>query len=143
MAMGRNQYNGAIATPFIRILVVEDSKSDLLLVNKMLRSVMQHQSIELANATRMSTALTLLDASPFDIVLLDLNLPDMDGVASVTTLHNAHPTLPMVVYSGHYNPQLRQEAILCGANYYLVKGGKKNAPSLRFMIEQACACQAA
>ena len=71
MAMGRNQENGAIATPFIRILVVEDSKSDLLLVNKMLRSVMQHQTIELANATRMSTALAMLDASPFDIVLLD------------------------------------------------------------------------
>ena len=132
-----------ISTPPIRILVIEDSKSDLLLVNKMLHTIMQHQPIELADASRMADALALLDELAFDIVLLDLNLPDIDGVASVTALHTTHPNLPIVVYSGDYDPQLRQEAILCGATYYLVKGSKENSPSLRFMIQQACACEAA
>ncbi len=117
----------------IRVLLIEDSRSDVFLVSRMLRDA-SGEDFEITDTPRLANALEILDANKFDVILLDLNLLDMDGVASVAALH-AETTTPIIVYSGTHDEQLRQEALMCGAVHYLVKG-RESAFSLRFMLQQ-------
>jgi DNA-binding response OmpR family regulator len=77
----------------------------------------------------------MLDHQSFDVILLDLNLLDMAGVASVAALHAEAPHTPVIVLSGTPDEQMRHEALMCGACHYLVKG-RESAFSLRFMIRR-------
>lgn len=120
----------------IRVLLIEDNKSDVFLVSKMLRDAAREERFEIADVPRLAEALRCLDSQAFDIILLDLSLLDMDGVACVAALHTEAPHIPIIVYSGTPDPQLKHEALMCGAKHYLVKG-RESAFSLRFMIRQA------
>jgi two-component system response regulator HydG len=91
---------------------------------------------------RLADALALLDSHVFSAVLLDLNLLDSNGIASVSAVHNSHPHLPLIVYSGEDDFKTRQLARLCGATHYVVKG-KQNGFALKFMLEQAMQTAAA
>jgi DNA-binding response OmpR family regulator len=122
----------------IRVLLIEDNRSDVFLVSRMLRDASREDSFTIIDVPRLSEALTLLDREPIDIMLLDLNLLDMDGIACVAALHTEALGTPIIVYSGSHDPQLRQEALMCGATHYLVKG-RESAFSLRFMIQQVLA----
>lgn len=122
----------------VRVLLIEDSRSDVVLVSRMLRDASRKSTFDITDVPRLAEALNLLDEESFDIVLLDLNLLDIDGVASVAALHADAPNTPIIVYSGTHDPRMRQEALMCGARHYLVKG-RESAFSLRFMINQALA----
>jgi len=119
----------------IRVLLIEDNQSDVFLVSRMLRDAARDDCFDISDVPRLAEALEKLDGESFDIMLLDLNLLDMNGVASVAALHAEAPETPIVVYSGAYDEQMRQDALLCGAKHYLVKG-RESAFSLRFMIQQ-------
>ena len=119
----------------IRVLLIEDNQSDVLLVSRMLSEAWQRNTFDICNVPRLSDALDQLHAQHFDIVLLDLNLLDISGVAAVAALRMEVGGTPIIVYSGVFDPQLRQDALLCGARHYLVKG-RESAFSLRFMIQQ-------
>lgn len=120
----------------IRVLLIEDNRSDVFLVSRMLRDASREDRFDILDVPRLSAALDMLDNQVFDIILLDLNLLDMDGVASVAALHAEVPATPIIVYSGVYDPRMRQDALMCGAKHYLVKG-RESAFSFRFMIQQA------
>ena len=119
----------------VSILLVEDSRSDVILVNRMLRNVSRDDAFRITDVPRLIDALELLDRSMFDIVLLDLNLLDIEGVAGVSALHAEIPNVPIIVYSGTNNHALKEQSIMCGARHFLVKG-RESAFSLKFMIEQ-------
>jgi len=125
----------------VRVLLIEDNRSDVFMVSRMLRDAAHPNAFEMVDAPRLSDALELLDTQHFDIILLDLNLLDMDGVASVAALHAEAPHTPIIVHSGTHDPQMRREALMCGARHYLVKG-RESAFSLRFMIGQALKAKA-
>ncbi|MEM9771046.1 MAG: EAL domain-containing protein [Cyanobacteria bacterium P01_D01_bin.73] len=59
---------------------------------------------------------------PFDVVLLDLSLPDSQGLATVSRLSEAIPSVPIVVLTNFKDDELALDAIRCGAQDYLVKG---------------------
>lgn len=120
----------------VRVLLIEDNRSDVFLVSRMLRDASRENNFHITDVPRLSDALDRLDTESFDIVLLDLTLLDIDGTASVAALHAQRPATPIIVYSGAYDPQMRQAALMCGAKHYLVKG-RESAFSLRFMIQQA------
>jgi len=122
----------------LNVLLVEDSSSDAALVQRMLSGASPHVQYEFSTVSRLVDALYLLDKKTFDIALLDLNLIDVDGVASVSALHAAMPGTPIIVYSGTDDLNLRQQATLCGARHYLVKG-RESGYSIKFMIEQSLA----
>lgn len=124
------------------ILLIEDSHSDVFLVKRMLHNVSRGEEFEITDVPRMAEALELLDKSSFDIVLLDLHLLDIEGLAAVSALHAEIPNTPIIVYSGTHDPKLREGALMCGARHYLVKG-RESAFSLRFMIQQTLSYQAA
>ena len=119
-----------------RVLLIEDNKSDRLIIKRMLHDVWPNQPFEYSDASRMIDALELIDKELFDLILLDLSLPDIDGIAAVATIHGVAPNVPIVVYSGTNDPRMKEEAFLCGAKHYLVKG-KESPFSFKFMIENA------
>ncbi len=125
-----------------RILLIEDSASDAALLKKTIRELSGHDRFEFVNVVRLGDALNLLDEESFDLVLLDLHLLDIEGSAAVAALHAAIPSTPIVVHSGADDPQLKREALICGARYYLVKGQSRPL-SFRLLIHEAIAASQA
>lgn len=118
-----------------KVLIVEDCNSDVVLLERMLDDASPHDPYSFTAVPRLIDAFSLLDKQSFDVVLLDLNLLDIDGVSSVSALHAAKPDTPIIVYSGTEDPKVKRECLLLGAQHYLVKG-HESGYSLRFMIDQ-------
>lgn len=87
----------------------------------------------------MIDAFQRIDDENFDVILLDLNLLDIDGVASVAALAAEAPMTPIIVYSGMENRKLKEEALMYGAKQYLIKG-REDSRSLRRAIDNVIAC---
>ncbi|MDE3037824.1 MAG: response regulator [Pseudomonadota bacterium] len=119
-----------------KILVVEDCDSDVSLLKHMLGSAGGIKEMDIASVSRLIDAFQRIDEERFDVILLDLNLIDMDGVASVSALAAEAPHLPIIVYSGMEDRRIKEEALLCGASQYLVKG-HEDGHSLRHAINLA------
>lgn len=114
---------GAMSKKPTRILLVEDNPGDANLLREMLRQFHSHDlDFELAEAPRLVAAINRLQESCFDVVLLDLSLPDSQGIATVARVRETRPTLPIVVLTGLDNDDLATEALRRGAQDYLVKG---------------------
>jgi DNA-binding NarL/FixJ family response regulator len=103
----------------VRVVLVDDHP----VVREGLRSMLLGASVEVvgeagtgADAVRVALAL-----GP-DVVLLDMQLPDMDGVAVVLALKRAAPTIAVLVLSMHDDPALVRRALDAGASGYLLKG---------------------
>jgi len=88
---------------------------------------------ELVFADRLAQALALLAEREFEIVLLDLNLPDSAGLETLCALEKKHPDLPKVVVAGGDDEPLGLEAVARGAQDYLIKE-KFNARALARVI---------
>src|SRR5262249_57418335 len=87
--------------PALRILLVEDNPADVRLVRALLNAAARaHREggvgqppPELDHVTRLQDAVDRLGAAAFDAVLLDLSLPDADGLQAVTRLRAVAPTV--------------------------------------------------
>ena len=107
---------GAIARP--RLAVVED---DAELREKILLPVLGAAGFEV---TGLASALQLYRSwatSPFDLVLLDIGLPDDDGVEIAAHLRQLSPSPGIVIYTGHGHSLDRLRGLRAGADAYLVK----------------------
>ncbi len=107
--------------PTNHILMIEDSPTDVLLLKETL-SRDAFSSFELTISECLSSALETLREKKFDLVLLDLGLPDSQGLETFQKLHQAYPETPVVVLSGLMDERLALEAVQSGAQDYLVKG---------------------
>jgi signal transduction histidine kinase len=103
----------------MRVLLVEDNPADALLVQSLLR---QAGGIEVRTAPTLSVGLEDLVTFAVDVVLLDLNLPDTRGLATLSRLLDARDDVAVVVLSGHDDENLAYRALQAGAQDYLVKG---------------------
>jgi CheY-like chemotaxis protein len=122
----------------VKILQVEDCKSDVVLVERMLEEVSVGCFYEITDVPRLVDAFYKMDKENFDLVLLDLNLLDIDGVAAVAAVRAQAPHIPIVVYSGTNDAQTKEKALMCGAQHYLVKG-RESGFGLKYIIEHAIA----
>jgi two-component system sensor histidine kinase UhpB len=120
------------------LLVVEDSDGDYeLLIEYIKRSRLPVRQI--LRAQNMSEATGLASGNDFDVVLLDLSLPDSTGIDSVITMDRLLPKTPIVVLSGISAIEIAIESISLGAQDYLVKGEfdeKLLAKCLQYSIER-------
>jgi diguanylate cyclase (GGDEF)-like protein len=107
-------------TGAIRVLLIEDSPSDARLAAELLG---EDAGFELTHVDRLSEATARLDKGGFDAVLLDLMLPDSSGLATVSSVHDRAPDLPIIVYSGvgAEDVLLARAAVRGGAQDFLPK----------------------
>jgi len=105
----------------IRVLLIEDNATDALLVRDELEYTAAAVCV-LTQCRRLAEAITRLAEQPFDVVLLDLTLPDSDGLATYTELQAAAPNMPIVVLSHLADEAIALQAVRAGAQDYLVKG---------------------
>ncbi|WOD38389.1 response regulator [Nodosilinea sp. E11] len=122
----------------IHVLLIEDNPGDRRLLQELLRDVAS-VSIQLEHANCLSEGVQCLQQQPFDIVLLDLFLPDSQGFATFTQLHQQERNTPIVVTTGLNDETLALRAVQAGAQDYLVKGqitGELLVRSIRYAIER-------
>lgn len=123
----------------VRVLVIEDNQHDFVMVRESLRQAAPGQ-FELVAANRLSEGVTHLQENSFAAVLLDLSLPDSEGIDTFTTLWRHAPEVPVVILSGNPSDQVAQKAIELGAQDYVIKGvesGELLVRTLRYaMVRQ-------
>ncbi|MEM1296278.1 MAG: ATP-binding protein [Verrucomicrobiota bacterium] len=111
------------SSPVLRILCVEDSPSDFHLVGQHLRDS-GAPAYELHQATSVRSAVEILSApseTGFDIVLLDLTLPDSEGTTSLSAIQQADPSIAVTVLTGLDEKGLGIRLIKAGAQDFLPK----------------------
>jgi DNA-binding response OmpR family regulator len=109
-----------MAAPPLQILLIEDSISDATLMQTRLRTV-QEFDFHVEHATRLEEGLTKLSEQKFDVILLDLNLPDSSGLDTVKKTRETTNKIPIIVLTGTDDRSLVSEAIESGADSYMVK----------------------
>ena len=106
--------------PVLSILVVEDNPGDARLIDEALRGY--RDVIHVEYVERIGQALQLLANRAFDVVLLDLGLPDSRGLETLTRLCAAAPHMPVVVLTATAEDEMAINALKLGAQDYVVKG---------------------
>ena len=104
----------------MRILIVEDNPADFQRLQAMIGKA-PHASVELFHENRLDGGVQRLAQGSLDVALLDLGLPDSQGLETFTSLHAAAPRIPMIVLSGDENEDWAVEAVRQGAQDYLMK----------------------
>ncbi len=124
-------------TPAIHILLVEDDPTDALLAEEAL----QGDRFCLQVSRRLEDAVRLSRGRPFDVILLDLGLPDSQGLATLQALRAGNPQVPVIlVLTGRDDEELALRAIQEGAQDYLVKGelqGGSLRRAVRYAVERS------
>ncbi len=122
----------------LTILLVEDDPQDAFLLRKNLIGS-DAGPIEIVHAARLSEGLARLDEGEFDAIVLDMLLPDSQGLATLVAVHNRAPRTPIVVITGLNDKDLALQAVRQGAQDYLIKGKLSPdllANSIRYAIER-------
>ena len=104
----------------ISVLLVEDNPP----FARALMRVLAHCELadcEVTHADSLGRATTLLAERPFDVILLDLSLPDSDGMGTVEAIHQASPATPIVVLTAMDDEKLGRDAVCRGAQDFLIK----------------------
>ncbi|HEU5055746.1 MAG TPA: EAL domain-containing protein [Kofleriaceae bacterium] len=104
----------------LRVLLIEDNPHDARFVRLMLSEI--RPAPALAHETHLEHGIRRLQAGPFDCVLLDLSLPDGNGLQAVRSVIAAAPRVPVVVMTGLDDSDVATAAMRQGAQDYLVKG---------------------
>ena len=126
------------STNVLRILIVEDDLVDRKLLERLLAESSLRIS-EVKSADRLTAAIEILSKHSFDVVLLDLGLPDSHGIESFTELQSLAPNVPIIVLSGLDDEEVAISAVQQGVQDYLIKGQVDSnllARAVRYAIER-------
>jgi len=125
-------------SPGITVLLIEDSPANARLIEIMLSQV-PGTDFTIERAGRLDDGIGRLARSGIDVVLLDLGLPDSQGLGTFARLHGRAPGMPVVVLTGLEDTEVGLSAVRSGAQDYLVKGqatGELLARTIRYAIER-------
>ncbi len=103
------------------ILLVEDSLADAELISELLADA-QLSTYKITAVARLADAIAHLKSESFDVILLDLSLPDSHGLETLKQVLLNAKTLPVLVLTGLTDRELAVQAVREGAQDYLVKG---------------------
>ena len=133
--------NSSLSTPhssLIRVLLIEDNPGDARLIRENLADSGVAR-FEVTTVGRLSQGLTQLREAAFDVLLLDLSLPDSQGFDTFTTTLGQGSDVPIVVLTGLGDETLAVRAVAEGAQDYLLKGSMDAAllgRALRYAVER-------
>jgi DNA-binding NarL/FixJ family response regulator len=104
----------------VRVLVVDDHPAFRKALTSALRLV---DDIEVAGEAGGGVAACegAAELQP-DVVLMDLSMPDLDGIGAMKKMHESKPDLPVVILTAHADPGVEREAREAGASGFLAKG---------------------
>lgn len=104
----------------LRILLVEDSPTDADLIQRVFQRSQLHSS-EIRWVERLSEAVNLCRLQSLDLILLDLQLPDSEGMDTLREMRSQIPEIPIVVLTNLANEEMGLQAVNLGAQDYLIK----------------------
>jgi PAS domain S-box-containing protein len=110
--------------PMISLLLVDDEDELLSVARHFLGRT---GGIELTTSASSPDALDLHRNHPFDAILFDLMMPEMDGIEFLKKLRDCGDTTPFIILTGKGGEQAAMEALNCGADFYLAKGSNPEA----------------
>jgi response regulator RpfG family c-di-GMP phosphodiesterase len=122
----------------IHVLVIEDNPGDARLIELML-SEHPEDGYQAVFAVRLGEGLEAIARQEFDVILLDLSLPDSHGLGTVQSVLEAAPKTPIIVLTGLADESTAIAAMKAGAQDYLAKGqgdGETLKRSIRYSIER-------
>lgn len=122
----------------LRVLLIEDNLVDARLIQIMVTDAGAN-AFEIERADKLATAIERLARERFDIVLLDLSLPDSHGLGTFDRVHQQFPNVPIIVMSGLDDERVAVHAVHEGAQDYLVKGqvsGPLLVRAMRYALER-------
>ena len=99
-----------------KILVAEDNDSNFILMTYILK-----RFYEFERAKNGQEAVDLVESGAYDLVLMDIKMPVMDGLEATKTIREKHPDLPIVALTANAFDSDRQLAMLAGCNDFLSK----------------------
>lgn len=128
----------------IEVLLVEDDDGCALLLQKQL-AFYRYGSYHFRRANRLSAALREVAQGGIDLVILDLGLPDSQGLETLVGLRVGATDVPIIVMTGMEDEELALQTVQHGAQDYIVKGqmnGASLARAIRYAVERVRAQQA-
>ncbi|MEG4456638.1 PAS domain S-box protein [Microcoleus sp. N9_A1] len=123
----------------LKVLLVEDNSHEAELIEDLLSEIGGAQRIVLTKVERLSEAQQRLNQETFDIILLDLSLPDSLGIETVARVQEYGVNVPIVVLTAQNDEELALRLISVGVQDYLVKrkiDSELLIRSLRYAIER-------
>ncbi|MBD1813820.1 PAS domain S-box protein [Microcoleus vaginatus DQ-U2] len=114
-------FESTLTPACLKILLVEDCVQDAELIQELLSEPQLGQSIDLTNVVRLREAIEILSNKIFDVILLDLSLPDSLKFNTFFRLQNCGINTPIVLLTAADDEELAVELIAAGAQDYLVK----------------------
>jgi serine phosphatase RsbU (regulator of sigma subunit) len=130
---------GKIERPRARILLVEDDPDDVWVMRNLLGDRWDGP-FELAHTELLSAAIERCRQTRFDVILLDLTLPDSRGLETFIAMHSHAEEVPIVVLSAYNDEATAVKAVQAGAEDYLVKGQVDDnalVRAIRYAIERS------
>jgi len=115
----------------ISVLLVDDEETFVQTLAKRLTL----RRFDVFTATRADQAFAALSENPIDVVLLDVRMPDLDGIAATKTIKASDPLVEVILLTGHANMEASLEGMKMGAFDYLLK--PVNIDELVYKIEDA------
>src|SRR5688572_5464279 len=122
----------------LKILLIEDNPGDARLIKEALSEV-ESVDVELAHVTRLKEGFARLAAEKFDVLLLDLSLPDASGLDTIRQANKAAGGVPIIVLTGFNDEAFSVTVVHEGAQDFLVKGqfdGALLMRAIRYSIER-------
>jgi len=122
----------------IRILLIEDNPGDARLIREYLSEV-KNITFNLQACEKLKDGIEILEIEYIDVVLLDLKLPDSEGLSSFDKIFSTAPHVPIIVLTGLNDETTAIKAVQMGAQDYLVKDKVESdllIRSIRYAIER-------
>jgi len=122
----------------ITILFIEDNTQDIRLINEMLKEIRSFKS-DMVSAATLKDGCEQIQRNNFDIILLDLNLPDSTGQQTFQKVIDCNNEIPVVLITGNEDQELSVKLIMEGAQDYITKQSLNPAPlekSILYSIER-------
>jgi len=123
---------------FAKILLIEDDMNDAFLLKRLLQKA-QFITVEIDQAETLQQAIHYLQNQSYDLILLDLFLPETQGLDTFSNLSSHSHDLPIIVLSGLEDQDIALAAVQAGAQDYLAKGQFDThllSRSIRYGIER-------
>ena len=111
---------GPVLSPVLRILLIEDSRSEAAYIERTLTRGGPY-ACKVSKAYSLATAIPLLEDQSFDVVLMDLRLPDATGFSGLHAVQAVAPKVPIVILTGIDDEATERAAMENGAQDYLLK----------------------